>query len=299
MRLPRIPRLGRRTPQGAVKKNGARIKFYLSALALLLVSFIVSFYLCFPANALKERIEQEVATRTPVDLQIDRLSLLFPPGLEGRDITVKTANPQLKSIGISALTVTPLWTTLFSGNPGLALRARLFGGTLGGTMRRKGAVSARMNGIAFSEPLMPNSSLKFSGILQQGTFSGAFPLRNNVATHLDLSLNQVRLTGLKPFGVAGGRLDLGNVVLVGEGRGKAFRIDKLESTGGSLKISGGGTLLILAPFDRSRLNLHATLRPGRNLDPSLRGLLNLVVKPGRDGIYHFRITGSLDRPSIR
>lgn len=304
MRLPRLPHLRKRrlqnTPKTGTPKTGdTRIKFYLGGLLLLLISFIVSFYLFFPTQALKERIEQEVEARTPVDLQIEQLSLLFPPGLEGREITVTSANPQLKKIEVSNLEVQPLWTTLFSRNPGLAVSAHLFGGTLGGTVRRGGAVAAQASRMAFTEPLLEKSSLQISGVLQKGAFSGAYPLRTNTQTHVDLALEKVRLTGLKPFGVSGDALELGNISLVGEGRGNSFRIDKLQAAGGSLEITGGGTFLIVTPFDRSRLNLNVVLQPNRNFDKALTDLLNLVAKPGRDGAYHLRVSGSLNRPVVR
>jgi type II secretion system protein N len=299
MRLPRIPRRRKGTLQTPPKRSGGRVKIILVGLGLLLVSFMVGVYLFFPARALKERIEREVTSRTPVALQIERLSLAFPPGLEGRGITVTTERPPLKPIGISTLQVQPLWTSLFSGNPGLALSAHLLGGTLGGTMRRDGALTTQMHRIAFSEPVLPKSSVNLSGVLTEGSFDGTLPPRANTRTRLNLSLSRVRLTGLKPFGVSGGALDLGNVILEGEGKGNAFRIDKFETRGDGLQISGGGTLLVLNPLDRSRLNLNVVLRTGRNFDKSLTELLQLVVKPGRDGAYHLRLTGSLGRPRVR
>ena len=298
MRLPRLPRIRGRMLQTATKPSGARIKVTLIGLALLLVSFFISFYLFFPANALRGRIEKEVAARTPAELTIEQMALLFPPGLEGSGITVKTGNPQLKSVAVSDLVVKPLWTTLFSGNPGLALQARLFGGTLEGTVRHDGAIAAQLNRISFNEPLLAKSGIELAGVLRQGSYSGALPLRAQTATHLNLSLHNVRLTGLKAFGIAGGKLDLGTISLVGEGRGNSFRIETFKATGGNLEITGGGTVLVVTPLDRSRLNLNVVLRPGRNLDKNLTGLLNLVTKPARDGAYHLRIAGSLARPAI-
>ena len=302
MKLPRlVPR-----PWLREKGNGARGKsavargrLYLAGALVLLVSFLAGFYLFFPLSVLKSRIEQEAIARAHTEVHIGDLALLFPPGLAGQRITLATGNPVVPAVQVSSLALTPLWHTLVTGNPGVDVHADLMGGSLRGELRRNGSVEARMAGITFSEPVAAGSALKVAGTVKDGIFSGAVPLRATTTSRLDLTLEQLRLTGLESLGVAGGTLSLGTVTLQGTGLGNSFRMTKLASTGGNLTVSGSGTLLLADQPARSRINLSLVMRPAPNLDKKVKDMLDLLLKPGRDGAYRFQVAGSLLRPVLR
>ncbi|MEJ2700108.1 MAG: type II secretion system protein GspN, partial [Desulfuromonadales bacterium] len=263
---------------------------------MILVSFLAGFYLFFPVGVLKNRIEQEAFSRAHTEVHIGELDLLFPPGLSGRRITFATGNPLVPTVQVSSLDLTPVWHTLVTGNPGVDVHAELMGGSLRGELRRNGSVEAQMTGVTFSEPVAKGSALKVAGMVKEGIFSGAFPLKATTTSRLDLTLDQLRLTGLEGLGVPGGTLSLGTVTLQGSGLGNSFRLDKLASTGGNLEASGSGTLLLAGQPARSRINLSLVLRPTPNLDKKVKDMLDLLLKPGRDGVYRFKVTGSLLRP---
>jgi hypothetical protein len=127
----------------------------------LLLSFIAGFYLFFPTVALKERIEQEITTRTPVELHMGEFSLLFPPGLHGRQIILHpdSNSPYWQSLEIADFVVKPIWHTLLTGDPGLNFCAELQGGRVEGAVRRNGTVETQLSQISFSAPLASGSSL--------------------------------------------------------------------------------------------------------------------------------------------
>jgi type II secretion system protein N len=302
MKLPRLfPR-----PRRREKGNGARGKaaiargrFYLAGALLLVASFIAGFYLYFPAGILKNRLEQEALTRAHTEDHIGRLDLLFPPGIVGNQITWATGNPQVPTVEATSVALSPIWHSLFTTNPGVDLRAELMGGSLRGEFRRNGSVDAHLTGLTFAEPVAAGSSLKVAGMVKEGVFTGAFPLQATTTTHLSLILDQLRLTGLEGLGVAGGTLSLGTVTLEGSGMGNSFRVEKLASTGGSLEVSGSGTLLLADQPARSRINLSLVLRPAPSLDKSVKDMLDLFFNPPRDGAYRFQLTGSLLRPTVK
>ena len=98
-----------------------------------LAAFVLGAFLFFPAALLKERLSYEVARRSAVRLTIGELSLRLPGRLEANDLTLSA--PQLQpELRIEHARVAPLWLSLFGGNPGLDVEARLLGGRVQATL---------------------------------------------------------------------------------------------------------------------------------------------------------------------
>ncbi|BCR05990.1 hypothetical protein DESUT3_30590 [Desulfuromonas versatilis] len=308
-RLPSLPPLLRRRPvasPGAVpdavsapnRSDRSRLRLYSGAALLLAGCLVLGFYLFFPAGELKNRIEFEVTTRTPARLEMEHLSLRFPPALRAQQVNVTQPGQELK-LTLDSLTLKPLWHSLFGSNPGVAFASQLLGGNAWGNLRRDGAVEAQVEELTFSAPLAAGSSLGISGVVSRGSLAGAWPLRPETETSLALEVNQARLTGLEAIGATTPNLSLGTLTLAGSGRGTALRIDKLENQGGDLQVSGTGTLLLSEPPENSRVNLSLTLNRSPSLDQALVELLDLFIKPGPDGTYRIRVTGTLGNPRMR
>ncbi|MBE0596323.1 MAG: type II secretion system protein GspN [Desulfuromonadales bacterium] len=288
-------RLPARGPTAAPLFTRARLRSYLIGLGLLLVAFVVGIYLFFPTRALQERIEREAA-KGAVTLTMSDLDLLFPPGLRGTEVTVQVAPSYRQSFEINRVAVRPLWSTLFGTDPGIAFQAQLLGGELAGQARKRGSVVAQARGITFAERPITGSLIEVAGTLTTGQFTGAVPLTAGTDSRLELTLDQARINGMEGLGVANGTLNIGQIVLRGEGKGNAFRIDELEARGGDLQLSGSGSLLVGQPFERSRLNLNLILTPATGIDPALRDLLELFATAGTDGSYRLRLGGTLASP---
>jgi type II secretion system protein N len=275
-----------------------RALFMLASLLLLAVSFLLGFYLFFPGDMLKARLEEELA-RSAMDIEVEEVSLRFPPALLARQIHLHTGQPNRPPLLIATALVAPSWSTLFGSDPGLSFRSAIGGGRVQGTIRRSGALEAEAAQVAFAEPLVANSPLVLAGTIGRGQLSAIVPPTASSDARLTVTITEVRLTGLEGFGVSSGALSLGTVLLQGSGKGNNYRIDQLESSGGDLEVSGGGTLLLAATAERSRLNLSLTLRPAATLDASLKELLSLLAKPARDGSLRLRVTGTLASPSLQ
>jgi type II secretion system protein N len=275
------------------------VRFFLGAFAILLAGALLGFYLFFPTAVLKARLEQEIAARTPVRVDIVGLNLQFPPGLGSRALTVRAPLPDEWAYKFDALSLRPLWLTLFTSRPGVLASADLQGGTIELSARRGGSVTGEVHQIPFNEQVAPGSSLQISGKVNSATLVSAVPLQAATESTLHIQLGAVQLTGLKNVGSAADILNLGTLTLEGSGKGTALKINQLNSEGGDLSVSGTGTLLLAQPLQRSRINLNVTLKPSPQLDRALLDLLELLVKPARDGSYLLRLSGTLGNPVMR
>jgi type II secretion system protein N len=304
MKIPRPARLWKKGKAPAAPFGGQGFRFYLGALALLLTGIIAGFHLFFPASALQQRLELEIAARTPLDARIENVSLLFPLGLKGKGIHLaarKAASAASPPAGftVTALELTPLWRTLFGRNPGLAFQADIQGGQIEGSLWKNGSVEARLQQVAFSAPVGAGVSLLMTGQVGKGEVVGAWPLQPTSETRLNLSFARLDIGGLASLGMTSDALPLGTVSLVGSGRGNALKVERLTASGGSLEITGEGTVMLSEPLARSRLNLDLVLRPGRQLDKGLTDLLELFAQAEPDGSYRLRLTGPLTQVAIQ
>jgi type II secretion system protein N len=299
MTLSRFRRVGEPGKNSARSSSKPGFRFYLGALASMLVGLVASLYFFFPVSALEERIEFEVNGRTPLETDLMSLSLGFPPALRAEKIDLKIDKPQPYALSLDDTSVKPLWHSLFGGNPGLVVDTRVLGGQGEGTIRRDGAMKVSLARVLFDTPLPSLTSLRLAGTLKEGKLAGAVPVKPATESHLQLDLEDVRITGLTSVGIGGDSLSLGAISLQAEGKGNSFRIDQLESRGGNLKVSGSGTVLLGRTVELSRLNLNVVLSPEQTLDKNIAELLNLFRQPGRDGSYRFRVTGTLANPAIK
>ncbi len=296
MKFFRRPRF--RAEAQASRKSFSGLRYTLSGLLLLIFFFFCGIYLFFPTDALRSRIEGEV-NRTP-DLQVDMedLSLTFPPGLSASQLAL--SSPKLsEDIRVDALKVKPAWGSLFSTNPGVTAYASLYGGEIELEARRHGEMQAQASGLKLDVPVARGSNIHVSVVLDKATLSGAWPVAANTETQLDLVLSTLDLSGMKGLGAQNDILRLGAVTLRASGKGNAFRIDKLDNQGGQMSVTGNGTLMLTQPADRSRINLTLTLKPQSGMDPALSDMIGLLAKADKNGAYTIRILGSLANAQVR
>lgn len=276
-----------------------RFGWLLLAPLLLIIAALISFYWAFPSRTLKARLELELARNYGLQAQLSPPKLLFPPGLSCSQLDLVFAEPYNRSLPLKKVRISPLWLSLLGDAPGLRFHAGLNGGTLTGTSRRNGQTTLLADQVTVQETLQVNGGVSLQGVLQNSRFSGLLPLQLPGDRNLDLTLNRVRLSGLEAYGVTGGSLELGQLVLQAEGQGKTLRLKKLSLQGGVLEGSGQGTIMIGASPAATRLNLTLELRPGTGLDPALRELLALVGSSAPNGGRRLRLSGSLQQPTLR
>ncbi|ORJ62539.1 type II secretion system protein GspN [Geothermobacter hydrogeniphilus] len=258
-----------------------------------LLAALVAFWINLPVSPLADRLVQSAA-KQGLHLVIDRPALAFPFGLHAAGVEVRIPNLPHPPIPLRGLTLTPAWTSLFGSNPGLDLETGVMSGKLWATVHRKGDITLRLKGLQLSESLGPRLPLQVVAVIESGQFNGRLPLAGRNSSELELTLNSAALVGLKTFGAAGDRLNLGRIRLKAAGRGATLKITTLEASGGDIEAAGSGSLTLGRTPASSRLNLTLQLKPSAGLDPALRDLLNLLGKPGRDGRYRLRLSGPLN-----
>lgn len=276
-----------------------RLGWWLLTPLLLLVAALISFYLAFPSRTLQARLELELAQSYGLQAQLSPPKLLFPPGLACSQLDLTFPKPYDRSLPLRKVQISPLWLTLLGDAPGLRFRASLNGGTLTGTSRRNGQTTLLADQVTVQETLQIDGGPAIQGILENSRFSGLLPLQLPGERSLNLTLNRVRLSGLEAYGVAGGSIDLGRLVLQADGQGKTLRLKQLSLKGGALEGSGQGTILIGPSPAATRLNLTLELRPGTGLDPTLGELLSLVGSSAPNGSRRLSLSGSLQQPALR
>lgn len=278
-----------------------KVKWIALTTALLLAGWGIGMLLFFPASSLENHLENEVATqlRGNGSLDLEDLSLRLPLRLSARAATLRLKRLPATEIKATDLQISPLWLSLLSGNPGLAYDFKLFGGNTEGFLRRNGEIHLKLENLQLALPLREKSPLAIAGTIERGELSAQWPPRANSASRLNLTINDMRLTGLEAIGSKSGELKLGSLVLQGAGMGNAFKIDRLESRDGQLTATGNGNLLLTNPIEHSRINLAVTLKPTPELDPQLLELLGMFVKKDGAGNFPLHISGTLSRPQAQ
>ena len=279
--------------------TGDRLGWWLLMPLLLLVAALVGFYLAFPSGTLQSRLQLELAKNLGLESSLSPPQLLFPPGLASDRFDLTLPEPYQRNLPLRDVRISPLWLSLLGDAPGVRYRAALQGGTVNGTARRDGQTTLYADQVKILESLYPNGGPTVQGVLQNSHFDGLLPLEQPGERLLELTLNDVRMSGLEAYGVEGGSLNLGRLELQAAGQGRNLRLTKLSLQGGAVEGSGQGTVLLGSTPAATRLNLTLELRPGTGLNPNLRELLNLVGSEGPQGTRRLRLSGSLQQPALR
>jgi type II secretion system protein N len=271
--------------------------FFLAGVGLLLIGMLAGLYLFFPAQALKQRIIHEVEVQTGAELRISQLTLYPMLTLDAERI--KFALPGMpQSLDIDSLSLTPQWSTLMSGDPGVHIQGQIMNGTISAGFQKSGAITAALNGLQFDLPIREPVPFTVAGALSQGSFAGETRLDSDTVTHIHLQFANVTIRGLDLLKADGNSLALGEISLEIEGKGRSMRLKTLSAKGGVIEASGDGTLLIGRTAATSRIKIALMVRPGANADPSLRSLLQLAGNPDDEGRYTLLLTGSLAQPIL-
>ncbi len=274
-----------------VKNRGSSI---LAGVALFAVFFLGGLHLFFPTRTIQQWLAAELGNRTPVRLQTETLALKPFFTLGGRDIVATYDN---RPVIIDELRLKPLWSSLFSSDPGVTVEATLLQGRLDAALRRGGAVALHTEGIKLTDlPIHPETRTLLSGTIVKGDLQGSFPARKGSDTRLALDIADTKLT------VLGQPLALGKVTIEGNGQGNSLRLTTLSASGGDMTITGTGNLLLGPSAAASRVNIDLTLKPTSSAPSSLTALLDLATQRQADGSYHLKLSGAtsqldLDRPT--
>jgi len=282
-----------------MKKLGSPIKFHwlkLFSIGLILFIFglLIGLAVSFPSGILEKRLAREIEKQGQVAIDDGSISLGLLK-VKGTGVVVRSQKNLWPPVEISSFDLTPLWLSLFSGNPGLHLDSRLLDGQLRADLYRNGSLQASADGLKLDFPLQNGWNMKVSGVLLAAQVEGTVPLDQTSPSRIDLTLNNVNVA---ENGKTTAMLKLGTITLKANGRGQNFRIDTLSATGGDFAVSGRGNLRVGSSPAKSMLSLRLEIDPQPGVDPALVELLKLAAHERSGGGYELRVSGNMARPTV-
>jgi type II secretion system protein N len=265
----------------------------LSFALYFVIAFMTFLVVLFPFDRIKTRLESETRSRTPLELNIARISPRFLNRFVLADVVLSDQTGRV----LFESPVVHTHVSLFGFLRGLLsvdFKAKAYSGELSvrteqGLKRQFFAVDAESLDLA-SYALLKNLGLKLSGRLG-GTFEmsgdagkGRFLIKNLASRELKI----------KGFPVPD--LDFEQSWIEGDIKGDRVTIKKLELDGKELKVRVSGDLVMR---ERGTLNLAVKLKLSERLAKEQAGLLSLLKTRDPEGFYLFSVGGTVAEPMPR
>ena len=273
-------------------------RLFLLCILLFVGSAFFSFWASFPAEILQRRLVREASQQTGLKMQGNNAAILFPLGLE-LDLRIFPSLPELAPLELKELQLSPVWLSLFSGNPALDLQGELSGGSLDMQANKDGQLSIDFSDVSLAALQKAELPYRIQGVLS-GSFAGQqISAAMTGSGEFNLQVQNARLLGLEQFGLPTS-LSLGLVTVEGKFNRRRLSFEEILFSDGMIELSGGGTMLVEKKAEKTRLNLNLRLQPTQTTPDSLRDLLRMSgAKPTADGSYLLRLSGSLAQPVLR
>jgi len=284
--------------------------------AFALVSFALALRWTFPADAVKQRVVMEAAARGWL-VDAERVGPGGLLGLSAERLTVESGSG-LK-IPVDEVTASLRLLPLLVGRRSIAFDATLYDGRVRGVADLSGAernVNVTVDGVDLGRalPLRKALGADLLGVLEARadvTFPSAADGKPTGLVELSVkdagvAGGQLPIPGM-PSGLPLPRTSLGAVsarVKLDQGRAT---FEKLEASGGDAELSTQGLYAMLQPrLESAPISGRAKLRASDAFwaKPQTQGLrpvadAALASSRGRDGAWHFQVTGSLGHPSLK
>lgn len=257
------------------------------------MAFVAFLVLLFPFDRIKTRLEAEARARTPLELNVARISPRFINRFALSDVVLsdRAGRVLFESRVVNAhVSLFNLLRGLFAVN----LRTKAYGGEIAvrseqGAKRRFLALDADGLDVA-SYQLLKDLGFKLSGRL-----GGTFEMSGKVGTAKFLLKSLAsRELAIKGFPVPD--LDFDQVWIEGDVRGDRFVVRKFEMDGKELKVRLSGDLVMR---ERGTLNLVVRLKPSERLATEQAGVLSLLKNRDAEGFYQFSLGGTVAAPIPR
>ncbi|MFO7861074.1 MAG: type II secretion system protein GspN [Desulfosalsimonas sp.] len=280
------------------KKSKKRLAWicYISMLAA------VFLYLLFPANAVKKYLEHQVrkASDKAVSLEITAVKPGFPPCLVINEATL--VYRQMDALETGRTILSPAYRKLPGIFDTLDFEISLGDGrALGWVAMEDARGTDNSFHIRFENADLESIVLirNMSGHTVSGSldgtieFDGSFPGQSGSGT-IELAARQCTVALQEAvFGIK--QLTFESIEADLEIEDQQVNIRQLRLDGSQVSAEGTGRILIRRPFENSRIQISARLRPHPALARAMEGLLPERSTSGGD--ISLRIAGSLKQPS--
>ncbi|WP_316348977.1 type II secretion system protein GspN [Desulfuromonas acetoxidans] len=260
------------------------------------VFFLLGLFVFFPGDVIRQRLQQELTVRLQQPVDVGATTLGFPLAL---DIEF-THIPVTPAVNVTAeqLTLSPVWSSLFSGTPAANLTGELWDGSFDITVNSANRLELLANNLHWRGALPDMPALTFDVQLRDlhltSTLTENLPLET-----LTLSLSSLTLEGMKAIGGSEDSFSLGELFLRARRDNGQLLIEQLQSRDGNLVIQANGRITPGRRPELSRLDLSVTLIPQPSTDPALTSLLQLVTPADKNGHFVLQLRGTAAHPILR
>jgi len=264
-----------------------------SFVAYFAAAFLVFLLLLFPFDRVKAKLESEVRQRTPVELNISRISPRFFNSFLLSDVVVSDQAGKVLFESPSVRTTISL-IGLLRGNLAADLKAKAYGGDLLVKIQQgpgRQYLQCDANGLEIGAYQL----LKSLGVKLSGKLGGNFEVTNDTGKGR-IWLKSLALRELKIKGFPVPDMDFDDCWIEADLKGDRLTIRKLEMNGKELKIRGLGDMVLR---ERGTINLVVKLKPSERLAHEQAGILSLLKNRDSEGYYQFSLGGTLSEPMPR
>jgi len=266
----------------------------ITVLALYSVAvFLVFAVLLFPYDRVKDRLESEVRTRTPVELSIARVSPRFLNRFSLADVVVSDQEGRV----LFECPEVRAHVSFFSFLRGL-LSVRFTGKAYGGELAVRADQGRKLRSLAVDASSIDISSyglLKQLGLKISGTAGGSLEVTDDAGKGRlwvkDLAGRELTVMGFRVPD-----LDFQQGWVEAESKGDRLTVKKLELDGKELKVRVAGDLVMR---QRGYLNLTVKFKPSARLEQEQSALLALLKNRDAEGFYQISLGGTLAAPVPR
>lgn len=265
----------------------------LSFAAYFTAVFLVFLLLLFPYDRIKTKLESEVRLRTPLELNVARISPWFFNRFVLTDVVVSDRNGKVLFESPSVRTAVSLFG-LLRGLLSLDMKAKAYGGELL-VKAQQGPGRQYIHLDANGLDIGAYSLLKDLGLRLSGKLGGNFEQTGDAGKGT-LWLKGLTSRELKIKGFPVPDLDFEQSWIEVEIKGDRLTIKKLELEGKELKVRCLGDLVLR---ERGTVNLTIKLKPSERLAREQAGILSLLKNKDAEGFYQFSLGGTLDAPMPR
>jgi len=284
-----------------LKKSKKRLA-WICYITLLAAVFL---YLLFPANAVKKYLEHQVrkASDNAVSLEIASVRPGFPPCLVIGEAAL--VYRQMDALETGRTILSPAYRKLPGIFDTLDFKISLGEGRALGWVAMKDASGSEADNSFYIR--LENADLEsivlirnMSGHTVSGSldgtieFNGGFAGQTGGSGTIELTASQCTIAMQEAvFGIK--QLTFESIETDLEIEGQQVNIRQIELKGNQVSARGTGRILIRRPFENSRIQISATVRPNPTLARAMGGLLPEKFTSG-EGLS-LRIAGSLNQPS--
>lgn len=277
-----------------------------SYLLFFLIVFLVSFYLTFPVESIRQTIMSEIEARTTLKADIKKVNLSPIFSLKIHNMKIYKADEQL--LNIDELKIRPSLFSLFSGSMTLPFKARVLGGETTGTLiyskqsRRIEKAEANISGVLV-EKITPFISVGLGNkmLSMQGFLGGNFSIALNPEPRGEFTFDISKL-GIKNLRVRGFVFPE-FINMESSLRGKIERdltkIESLKLEGDGLDLAIAGTMPLIWKVKRGGvIDLGLKLQLTGPKFGVFKNVLASYLLPQGNGILGGKIAGTIYNPRL-